>query len=112
MKPNTTREYHYTGDLYPYVLVTSADGTVTQRQYNVVPNQVPLSLSVNLLGDLVIESPEKMQIDSYLKNIVDRNGDEIYIGGEWQVFQTAPILGPMGIKAGYKYRARIISGQI
>lgn len=54
MKPNTTREYYYTGDLYPYILVTSADGTVTTRQYNVVPDQVQLSLSVTILGQLNI----------------------------------------------------------
>lgn len=112
MKPNTTAVYYYTGDLYEYVLQTSADGTVTTRVYDEVPIQVQLSLSINLLGELIIESQTKMQLDAYIKNIVDRNGDEIYMGGEWQILQTAPILGPMGIKSGYKYRARIISGQI
>ena len=112
MKANTTKQYLYTGDSYAYTLVTSADGTVTEKRYDVVPTQVPLALTVNLLGDLVIESPTKMQINSYVQNIVDANGEEIYTGGVWEIFQTAPILGPMGIKGGYKYRARIIDGQI
>lgn len=112
MKPNTTKSYPYTGDLYGYVLVTSADGTVTERQYNVVPSTVQLSLSVNLLGDLVIESPSKMQVNSYLENILDANDEQIYTNGVWQIFQTAPILGPLGIKGGYKYRARLIDGEI
>lgn len=112
MRANTTKQYLYTGDLYGYTLVTSADGSVTERVYDEVPVQVALALSVNLLGDLVIESESKMQLDAYLQNILDANGEEIYVGGQWQVFQTAPLLGPMGIKAGYRYRARIIAGNI
>lgn len=112
MKANTTKQYLYTGDLYGYTLVTSADGSVTERVYDEVPVQVALALSVNLLGDLVIESESKIQLNAYLQNIVDANGEEIYVGGQWQVFQTAPLLGPMGIKAGYRYRARIIAGNI
>jgi hypothetical protein len=112
MRANTTKQYPYTGDLYGYKLVTSADGLVTERVYDEVPVQVALALSVNLLGDLVIESESKMQLNAYLSNIVDANGEEIYVGGQWQVFQTAPLLGPMGIKAGYRYRARIIAGNI
>lgn len=112
MKANTTKQYLYTGDLYGYTLVTSADGSVTERVYTEVPTQVSMALSVNLLGDLVIESESKMQVNSYIANIIDANGEEIYNDGQWQVFQTAPLLGPMGIKAGYRYRARIIQGEI
>lgn len=112
MKANTTKQYPYTGDLYGYTLVTSADGSVTERVYTEVPTQVSLALSVNLLGDLVIESESKMQLNAYLSNVLDANGEEIYVGGQWQIFQTAPLLGPMGIKAGYRYRARIIAGNI
>jgi len=112
MKANTTKQYPYTGDLYGYTVVTSADGSVSERVYNEVPIQVSMALSVNLLGDLVIESPSKMQLNANLSNIVDANGEEIYVGGQWQIFQTAPLLGPMGLKSGYKYRARIIAGNI
>jgi hypothetical protein len=112
MKANTTKQYPYTGDLYGYTQVTSADGTVTTDVYTQDPTPVSLALSVNLLGDLVIESESKMQLNAYLENIVDANGEEIYQGGQWEIFQTAPLLGPMGLKAGYRYRARIISGNI
>lgn len=112
MKANTTKQYPYTGDLYGYTKVTSADGSVTENVYDEVPTQVSLALSVNLLGDLVIESEFKMQLNAYLQNIVDANNEEIYVGGQWEIFQTAPLLGPMGLKAGYKYRARIIAGNI
>lgn len=112
MKANTTKEYLYSGDYYGYTLVTSADGTVTERVYNDFFTTVELALSVNLLGDLVIDSPSKMQLNGFITNVVDRNGEEIYTGGGWQIFQTAPILGPNGIKAGYRYRARIIQGNI
>ena len=112
MKANTTKEYLYSGNYYGYTLVTSADGTTTERIYNTFFTEVELALSVNLLGDLVIDSPAKMQLNGYLGNIVDRNGEEIYTDGVWEIFQTAPILGPSGIKAGYRYRARIIQGNI
>jgi len=112
MKPALTKSYPFTGELYAYRLVTSADGTVTTREYDVVPTEVLLSLSVNLLGDLVIESESKMQINAYLENIVDRNGEEIYQDGVWEIYQTAPLLSALGTKEGYRYRARIIDGQI
>jgi hypothetical protein len=112
MKANTTKQYLYTGDLYGYTAVTSADGLVTENVYALVPEQVSMALSVNLLGDLVIESQSKMQLNAYVKNITDANGDEIYIDGEWKVFQTAPVLGPMGLKDGYRYRAQIIAGNV
>jgi hypothetical protein len=112
MKANTTKQYPYRGSLYGYTLVTSADGSVTEKVYTEVPEEVFMALSVNLLGDLVIESQSKMQINAYLYDIVDANGEEIYTDGEWEIFQTAPLLGPMGLKDGYRYRARIIDGQI
>lgn len=112
MKINTTKPYHFTGDLYGYELITSADGTVTETRYVTVPTQVSMSITVNLLGELIIESPNKMQINSYLRNIVDKNGEEIYVNGGWKVTQTAPLLNSLGEKAGYKYRAVLFEGQI
>lgn len=112
MKPALAKSYPFTGELYGYRLITSADGTVTTREYDVVPTEVLLSLSVNLLGDLVIESQSKMQINAYLENIIDRNGEQIYQDGVWEIYQTAPLLSALGTKEGYRYRARIIDGQI
>lgn len=112
MKPNVAKQYPYTGDYYSYTLITSADGTVTERRYAINPEEVKLSLSVNLLGDLVIDSESKFQIDSYLKNITDRNGEQIYTDGVWQIYQTAPLLSGLGTKEGFRYRARLIEGQV
>jgi len=53
-----------------------------------------------------------MQLNAYLFNIVDANGEEIYVDGQWKILQTAPLLGPMGLKAGYKYRAMLIAGNV
>lgn len=112
MKANTTKQYPYTGDLYGYTQVTSADGSVTENVYDEVPTEVSLTLNVNYFGDLVIESESKMQLNAYIKNIVDANGEEIYTDGVWKIYQTAPNLGPMGLKNGYKYKASIFSGNI
>lgn len=112
MKANTTKKYPYTGDHYSYILVTSADGTVTENVYDEIPMQVAMGLTVNILGELTITSLSKMQRDAYITNVVDANGEEIYVGGIWKISQTAPILGPLGLKDGYQYRARLISGDI
>ena len=81
MKANTTKQYPYLGDYYGYTVVTSADGTVTENVYATVPTQVTLELSVNLLGDLVIESQSKMQLNGYIKNIVDANTFKLVYDG-------------------------------
>lgn len=112
MKPIVAKQYPYTGDYYSYTLITSADGTVTERRYATIPTEVRLSLSVNLLGELVIDSETKMQLDGQLKNIVDRNNESIYDAGEWQITQTMPVLSGLGTKEGYRYRARLIAGAI
>lgn len=112
MQSNTTKDYFFTADYYGYILVTSADGTVTERQYNVVPQEVKTTLSINVTGDLVFDSLTKMQINSYIKNLRDRAGDEIYLGGEWIIVQTQPIIDPLGYKDGYRYRAKIIAGDV
>jgi len=112
MKPNLAKTYPYTGDYYSYTLVTSADGTVTERRYITVPTQVKLSLSTNLIGELLIDSESKMQLSGLLKNILDKNGEEIYDGGEWEIIQTMPLLSSIGTKEGYQYRADLIAGQI
>lgn len=110
MKSGTTIKYPYTGNLFGYTQRVVNDTTVTE--YTTIPVEVKMILNVNLLGELVIESLTKMQINAYLSNIVDANGEEIYTDGEWQITQTAPVLGPMGLKSGYKYRAKLISGEI
>lgn len=113
MKSNTTKEYPYTLDYYSYILLPLVEGSTVQlKDYADVPQGVVGALSVNLLGELVIESPTKMQFEGRLNNVLDRNGEEIYDGGGWLITHTAPILGPLGIKAGYRYRARLISGAI
>jgi hypothetical protein len=112
MKANTTKQYPYLGEYYGYTIVTSADGLVSNRVYTTIATPVNMQLSINLVGELIITSQSKMQRDGYVKNIVDANNDEIYTNGEWQIVQTAPVLGPMGLKAGYRYRAQIISGDI
>ena len=112
MKLNAEKNYKYTGDVFAYVVVTSADGTVSEKRYDTVGIPAPMDISVNLLGELVIKSDAKFQLDAYIGNIVDRNGEEIYTDGLWQIFQTAPLLNQLALKDGYQYRARLISGQI
>ena len=118
MKTNLNRQYPYTGNYYSYVIITSADGTVTTKQYTTFPIEVKMDLSVNLnnttgtIGDLIINSQYKMQFEGYLKNIVDRNGDEIYQDGVWEIISNMPVLNAFGIKDGYRYMAKLIDGVI
>jgi hypothetical protein len=104
--------YPYTGDYYSYTIVTSADGLVSNKVYSQSPTQVKMMLTVNLLGQLLIKSTSKMQLNGNIGNIVDKHGDQIYTDGVWKITQTAPLLGSLGIKNGYHYRADLISGEI
>jgi hypothetical protein len=97
MKPTVAKQYLYTGDYYSYTIITSADGTVTERRYTTIPTEVKMALSVNLLGELLIDSQTKMQLNGLIKNIVDKNGELIYQDGT---------------KEGYQYRADLIAGEI
>lgn len=112
MKPNTTKQYPFVGDYYGYTVVTSADGTVTENVYSTVPTPVTMSLSVNFIGDLSLESQTKMQIDGILKNIRDANDEEIYTNGEWTITRTMPVINALHLKDGYAYTATIIAGDI
>jgi len=111
MKSNIAKNLHYTGDYWGYTRTLNADGTTYTYNY-FLTRKVKMSLSVNLLGELVITSPEKMQINGKLKNVVDRTGKEIYTNGEWTISQTSPLLGSLGVKEGYQYKAALSSGNI
>jgi hypothetical protein len=112
MKPNLTKTYPYTGDYYSYTIVTSADGLVSEKRYTVIPTPVAMALSVNLFGQVRIFSESKMQKNSLLKSIKDKNGELIYEGGVWEIIQTAPNLSAIGTKEDYQYVATLISGDI
>jgi hypothetical protein len=53
-----------------------------------------------------------LQLNGYLKKILDKNGDEIYEDGVWKITSTMPILNAFGIKDGYRYNAQLIEGNI
>lgn len=113
MKLNTTKLYPFTGDYYGYTQITDPNNPDNKaNQYTTIPVKVKMDLSVNLLGELIIESLSKMQINGYLRNVVDKNGETIYENGGWTIIQTAPTLNSLGEKQGYKYRAKLFEGQI
>lgn len=105
-------KYNYTAEYYGYTKVTSADGSVTENVYTEVPEQIILALSTTFTGDIVILTNSKLQKAGYVANIQDRNGTEIYIDGRWEIKSTQPVVNALGIVEGYKYKAKIISGDI
>ena len=111
MKPLAAKNYPFSANYFGYITFLNPDG-VTVRQYNNTPIPVKLALSVNLLGELLIDSETKMQLNGRLVDILDKNGDEIYQDGEWEIIQTMPLLSPLGTKEGYQYRADLIAGEI
>jgi hypothetical protein len=123
MKFNTVRKFPFVGSYYGYKIVTSADGTVTNKVFATVPQIIKLSMSVDLalggaatvtgqdLGSVFIDCLTKLQIDGVIKNILDTKGNVMYEGGgEWKVTMSAPYLGPNGIVDGYKYRLSQTAG--
>jgi hypothetical protein len=111
---NTFRKakYTYNGDYYGYTVITSADGTVSNNVYIEDPTPIQFALSTTFIGDIVILTDSKLQNKGRIADIKDRNGNSVYVDGEWEIKTTMPIVNAMGIIDGYKYKAKIISGDI
>jgi hypothetical protein len=109
---NTYKNYPYTADYYSYTIITSTDGTVSEKRYATIPEQIKISVTTSYIGDLVIFSKNKMQLEGRLKNLRDKNDVEIYQDGEWQITQTQPMTSPVGLVTGYRYKARLIGGNV
>jgi hypothetical protein len=107
---NAIKNYYYSAEYYSYEEVTSADGSVTERVYTEVPEKFKLALTTSFIGDLIILSDKKLQIDGYIGNLLDKNGEEVFVDGVWKITQTQPILNALGFSEGFKYKAKILSG--
>lgn len=109
---NAYKTYPYTVDYYSYELITSADGTVTEKRFAVNPIEVKASISTSFVGDLILITKTKLQNKSRISNVRDKNGNLIYENGVWEINQTMPRTSPLGLVDGYKYRASLTSGDI
>ena len=109
---NTVKNRNYTVDYRAYTTVTSADGVVTERRYNAIGTPIRVQISTSFTGSLIILADEKLQLDSYLENLVDRNGTPVYENAVWRISSTQPVVNAVGLVEGYKYKATIISGNI
>jgi hypothetical protein len=109
---NTVKNRNYTVDYRGYTLVTSADGLVTERRYAVTPTTIRVQISTSFTGTLIILADDKLQLNGYLDNLVDRNGNAVYDDARWNITSTQPVVNAVGLVEGYKYKANIISGNI
>jgi len=109
---NAYKKYPYVANYYGYTLITSADGTVTSKQYYTVPDIVGMLVSTSYIGDLIVITKNKLQIGGYIKELKDRNGNFIYQDGVWEITQTQPTTNPLGFVEAYKYKAKLISGEV
>ena len=107
---STVRNRNYTVELQGYREVTSDDGTVTQKIYDVATVTVPVQISTNFSGSLVILANTKFQKDAYLLELKDRNGTEVYQDAVWRISSTQPLVNALGLVEGYKYKAEILTG--
>jgi hypothetical protein len=106
------KAFPYVADYYSYTIITSADGTVSEKRYSTIPVQIKMQASSSYIGDLIISTDAKLQKDGKISNLRDKNGAEIYQDGVWQISQTQPRTNSLGLVEGYRYKARIISGDI
>jgi len=109
---NTVKNRNYTVDCTGYILVTSADGTVTQKEYDVVPINHPVQIATSFVGDLIVLADVKLQVSTLLSNLLDRNGAEVYDNAVWEITQSQPVVNAVGLVEGYKYKAKIITGNV
>jgi hypothetical protein len=109
---NTVKNRNYTVDYKGYTIITSADGTVTTKRYDTIPTSIKVQISTSFTGDLIILADEKLQLEGYLENLVDRNGNIVYEDALWRISSTQPVVNAVGLVEGYKYKAKIISGNV
>ena len=111
---NTLRKakYTYLADYYGYTTITSADGLVSNNVYTSIPTPIQFALSTTFIGEIVILTDSKLQLKGRITDISDRNDNPVYVDGEWEIKSTQPIVNAMGVIDGYKYKAKIISGDI
>lgn len=108
---NAINQYKYVADTYGYTVVNNPDGT-TSNLYSTTPVAVQIGLSTTFVGDVLISSKTKLQRATLIRNIRDRQGSLVYQNGVWEIYQTQPILNAAGITEGYRYKARLISGDV
>lgn len=110
---NGIKNYYYTADYYSYVVLPPVEGSnVTIRDYSEIPESFRLSLTTSFIGDLVLMTSKKMQIEGYITNLLDKTGKEVFENGLWRITQTQPVLNALGFSEGFKYKAKILSGNI
>lgn len=105
MKLNAAKQYHQTVDYYTFVDTPS--GNTTIRTYSLDSN-IKLSVSGNLIGDLVIYSDKQMVLEGQLRNLKDRSGNAAMPNAIWQITQVSPVINGLGLFDGYKYKARLV----
>ena len=109
---NTVKNRNYTVDYRGYTTVTSADGVVTEKRYTLVGTPIRVQISTSFTGSLILLADDKLQLDGYLENLVDRNGTQVYENAIWRISSTQPVVNAVGLVEGYKYKATILSGNI
>lgn len=109
---NTVKNRNYTVDYRGYTNVTTADGLVTVKNYQVNRTTIRVQISTSFTGDLILLADEKLQLNGYLDNLVDRNNNSVYENATWEITSTQPVVNAVGLVEGYKYKARIISGNV
>lgn len=109
---NTVKNKNYTVDYRGYTTRTTADGVVTEKVYATIGTPIRVQISTSFTGSLIILADEKLQLNGYLENLADRNGNLVYEDALWKISSTQPVVNAVGLVEGYKYKATIISGNI
>lgn len=108
---NTVNIYNYRADAYGYTTTTGPDGAIG-RLYATNPTPISFALTTSFVGDIVISSETRLQKFTLIRNITDRNGSLVFSNGVWEIYQTQPSLNAVGIAEGYRYKARLILGDV
>jgi len=106
---HTVKNYQYVIDYYSYTRTTNVDN-VTTIDYAINPTAIRAGINTTMTGDIIVLTKEKLQIEGLLKNIIDRNSNQVFQNGVWAITQTQPLVNTFGYVEGYRYRAKIVSG--
>ena len=106
---NTVNNYNYRADTYSYTVTTGPDGA-PGKLYSTNPIPISFGLSTSFVGDIVILTKTRLQKSALLRNITDRQGSLVFERGIWEITQVQPLVNAAGLREGFKYKAKLISG--
>lgn len=109
MRFNTFKKYPFTADLWDYTVTQDAGG-IDIRTYFFVRSGQKLDIKTDMSTRLlVLFEDTDLRPGVRLKNLVDAKGQELFVGGTYQLTTVEPIINMFGVRESYRSRGGLVT---